>query len=149
MSHTIRDFVESDLQDYLRLSREFYNTGAVLHTVPEENFTRTFDACISGSPYTRGLALMLDNELAGYALISLTWSNEVGGICVLLEEAYISPKFQGRGLGSAFLSFAEREYGERARRLRLEVTHSNERAISLYERMGYQRFDYLQMIKDL
>jgi ribosomal protein S18 acetylase RimI-like enzyme len=89
------------------------------------------------------------DAFAGYALISLTWSNEAGGISVLLEEAFIAPEYQGQGLGTAFLDFIEREYKDSAKRLRLEVTHSNIRAIRLYEKKGYERFDYLQMVKDI
>ena len=34
-------------------------------------------------------------------------------------------------------------------RIRLEVEEENTRAASLYERLGYEKLDYKQMIKDL
>ena len=43
--------------------------------------------------------------------------------------------------------FAEKEFPD-VRRFRLEVTRCNERAISLYRRLGYEELDYIQMIKD-
>lgn len=145
----IRDFTPADRPNYLRLSKEFYSTDAVIHGVPEENFIRTFDKCIEQSPYLRGLAIVLDDEFAGYGLLSFTWSNEVGGLVILLEEAYLSPQYQGHGLGSELLSFVEEEYHDVAKRLRLEVTSVNQRAVKLYTKKGYHKIDYLQMIKEL
>jgi len=145
----IRDFNAGDREDYLRLSEEFYSSPAVVHGVPADHFVRTFEKCLEKSPYLRGLALMQEGNFAGYCLLSFTWSNEAGGIVVLLEEAYISPDYQGHGLGSKLLCFIEEEYRDRARRLRLEVTEVNKGAIKLYSQMGYESFDYLQMIKEL
>jgi GNAT superfamily N-acetyltransferase len=145
----IRDFTESDRADYFRMSKLFYSSNSVLHPAPEENFSRTFDQCVAGGPYTRGLMLLLDEEIAGYALLSFTWSNEAGGLCVLLEEAYVLPDRRGMGIGSALLRHVEKEYQGSARRFRLEVTSSNSAATRLYERMGYSRLEYLQMVKDV
>ena len=144
----IRDFIPEDRTEYLRLSQNFYTSQAVTHSIPENNFSRTFDQCLAQSPYLRGLALTLDNIFAGYALLSFTWSNEAGGLVLLLEEAYIDPAHQGTGLGSALLKFIENDR-QNIKRIRLEVTPGNQAAIRLYERNGYAMLDYLQMIKDL
>lgn len=148
MGSHIRDWLPEDRERYLELSRQFYQTDAVLHPAPEENFAATFAETMAGSPYIRGLALCRDGEMAGYALLSLTWSNEAGGLCVLLEEAYVVPEAQGQGLGGAFLDFVQQEYAGKARRLRLEVTPGNTRAAELYARKGYEPLDYLQMVHD-
>lgn len=145
---TIRDFIESDRQTYYDMSADFYGTGAVLHPVDTRNFAATFDACLAGNPLLRGLALIEDDRMVGYALLSFTWSNEVGGLCVLLEEANILPEYQGRGLGSEYIRFVEQTYTE-AKRFRMEVSPTNTRAVQLYERLGYRQIAYLQMTKDL
>ncbi len=145
----IRDFLPEDEVAYMRLSEEFYHSKAVLHPVPHENFVATFAACLQKSPFLRGLAILQNGEIAGYGLLSFTWSNEVGGIVILLEEAYIATAFQGSGLGGALLQFVEEEYTGKAKRIRLEVTALNEGAVRLYERYGYKMFDYLQMVKEL
>ena len=88
-----------------------------------------------------------DGQPAGYALLSLTYSNEAGGLCVLLEEIYVREDFRGCGLGKEFFSWTENRYPQ-ARRFRLEVTASNARAAALYTRLGYKKLDYVQMIKD-
>ena len=146
---TIRDFTEADRKDYLSMCAAFYTSTAVLHNVPAEHFTRTFDACLQGNPYLRGFAFVQDGAFAGHGLLSLTWSGEAGGLCVLLEEASVAPEFRGHGIGSAFLRFVEETYRGRAKRLRLEVTHSNIDAMRLYKRFGYEEYDYVQMVKEL
>lgn len=150
MTLEIRDFIEDDRDFFLEASEEFYDSDAVEDTVPEKNFQRTFDVCLEGSPFVQGMVFLVDGQPAGYALISITYSNEVGGLSILLEEAYIRPSFQGLGIGTRFFELVEEHYVEagKAKRLRLEVTKVNTGAISLYERMGYQPLSYVQMVKD-
>lgn len=145
---TIRDFQPGDLETYLDMSREFYSSSAVDHGVPEEYFRRSFEQCLAKSPYIRGMLIYRDGELAGYMLLSLTWSNEVGGLAVLLEELYLSPAHRGGGIGSETIALIEEQYPE-ARRFRLEVSPANEAAARLYTRLGYSPLNYNQMAKDL
>ena len=148
MKLIIRDFVGDDKDKYIKMSGEFFGSSAVDHTVPEEHFRSTFDQCISESPYTRGMSIISDGIFVGYALLSLTWSNEAGGICVWIEELYIQEESRGYGIGKAFLEFIENEYEGKAKRLRLEVTPSNDKATKLYKRLGYTELDYCQLVKD-
>jgi ribosomal protein S18 acetylase RimI-like enzyme len=67
--------------------------------------------------------------------------NMVGRIAE--NEYYISniavyPEFRGLGLGTKLLSIIEREARETGnKRIILDVETSNERAVKLYERLGY------------
>lgn len=144
----IRNFTASDHDAFLAMAREFYTSDAVMHSVPESCFEATFAHCLAGSSFVRGLILESEGQTAGYALLSFTYSNEVGGLVVLVEEVYVLPQFQGKGLGREFFAFVEAEYEGRAKRYRLEVTRCNQRAISLYRRLGFEELDYVQMIKD-
>lgn len=145
----IREFNLSDRDKFYRFCEEFYNSSAVLHGINENNYRLTFDEIIAKSPYARGYMLETEGEIAGYALVSLTYSNEAGGLTVWAEEIYISPMFRGKGLGGEFFSFLEREFAGKVKRIRLEVTHTNERAVKLYKKHGFEDFDYKQMIKEL
>ncbi|SYZ72978.1 hypothetical protein TRIP_C21093 [Candidatus Zixiibacteriota bacterium] len=58
----------------------------------------------------------------------------------------IKDEFQGQGLGSAILRRLEKEYRGRMNRIEMGVHTSNERAIALYRRLGYEvhkSLDYL------
>lgn len=143
----IREFTKNDYNTFMELSREFYNTTAVDHKIPDKNRTATFEASVGNSPYAKGFIIECNGEVAGYCLISLTFSGEVGGLVVLVEELYIKEKFQGNGLGTECFSFIEDLYKD-AKRFRLEVTRVNDGAIKLYTRLGYSEIAYKQMIKD-
>lgn len=143
----IRHLKEEDRKVFLEFCQDFYSGGAVLHAVDPDNFCRTFDACISGNPYTEGFLMEVEDRSAGYILVSHTWSNEVGGMVALLEELYFVPEFRGKGLGTEALEWFRKEY-ESARRLRLEVNRENEGAIRLYQRKGYHFLEYLQMVEE-
>lgn len=150
MDLSIRDFTEDDRVFFLESCMEFYSSPAVNESVPIENFKHTFDICLKGGPYIRGVIFWVGEYRAGYGLISFTYCNEVGGLSVLLEEAYIAPEYQGLGIGPQFFKMGEDHYikAGKAKRLRLEVTKVNTGAIQLYEKMGYKPLNYIQMVKD-
>lgn len=143
----IRDFLQTDYDFYIEKAIEFYNTDAVLSPVPTSYFEDCFANIMQGSPFVKGLILELDEKQAGYALLAISYSCEVGGLVVWIEEIYVLPEFQGRGLGKELLNYVDTEYAH-TKRLRLEVCHSNKGAIKLYEKQGYTTLDYAQMIKD-
>jgi putative acetyltransferase len=53
---------------------------------------------------------------------------------------YVEPAFQGRGIGTLAIRFLENEVKKRGfRRMECMVAGSNPRALSLYERLGYEK----------
>jgi len=145
----IKDFEKNDLNDYITMSNDFYTSSAVDHKIPNSYFKITFDECIKKSPYCRGLMIRTDNgQAVGFALLSFTHSNESGGFVVLLEELFVSDKFRGCGVAKQFFNFLYSQYDKKATRYKLEVTKTNEGAIKLYEKLGYEVLDYLVMIKE-
>lgn len=144
----IRDLLPNDRDIFLSMVKIFYSSEAVAHNVDFKNFEATFNAAMNKSPFIRALIIEDDGIPAGYALLSFTYSNEVGGMVVLIEELYISDSYRGKGFGSQFLEFLEQEY-PLAKRFRLEVVKDNKKAIDLYSRFGYKSLDYAQMVKDI
>ena len=126
---------------------EFYHSPGVLHAVPKSHFERTLNEVYSGSPFIDCYIFEQDGKAVGYGQLSLTHSNEAGGICVWIEEIYVRPAFQGKGLGSEFLNFVKNEY-KNAARLRLEIEPDNDGARKLYRRMGFSELEYQSMIID-
>ncbi len=144
----IRDIEEKDREIFIAMCEEFYSSTAVSHSVPKSHFERTFEVVTHNSPYYKGYMLEYEGRTAGYGLVQLSYSNEAGGMQMFLEELYIREGYRNKGLGKEFF---ERVYASRddVVRYRLEVTAVNERAISLYKRLGYENLDYVQMIKDI
>ena len=143
-----RPIEEKDREIYLAMTRKFYASDAVLEPVPNENFEKTFDLLMKGSPFADGFVFTQGENVVGYALLARTWSQEAGGEVIWIEEIYLEPEARGAGYGSAFFRFLEEDYAPEAKRFRLEVEKENEGAVSLYERLGFEFFPYDQMKKD-
>lgn len=142
----IRSITSADKEIYFSLANEFYHSDAVLHSVPKKFIENTFCEMMRSTDYTEGFIIEHENEIAGYGLISKSFSQESGGNVIWLEELYIKEQFRGLGLGSAYFDFIESKY--KATRYRLEVEPENERAVKLYKRRGYEFLPYNQMIKE-
>lgn len=146
---TIKLFSEEDRDSYLTFSRDFYSGGAALHPIPESHMQHTFDRLVQGMPYADGFMLYDDGKRAGYCLISFLWSTEAGGLVALIDELYVSPDFRGKKIGNTFLDQIEAYYQGKIVGFRLEVCESNDGAIRLYQKHGFDFLNYRQMIKPL
>jgi diamine N-acetyltransferase len=143
----IRKVNLKDKDKYIDMSKQFYRSDAVSHNIPDDNIRETFNIIMAGSPYADGYIFENKGEIAGYLLLSFTYSNEAGGLVLWIEEVYILPEYQGRGFGIEFLTFIEKTYKNKVARIRLEVEKSNQKAIKLYKKIGFTNLDYLQMYK--
>ena len=144
----IRKMTESDRDLYIEMAEEFYHSDAVLHPIPRGHFEKTAEEALKSGTYAEIYLLEYEGEPAGYGLTARTFSQEAGGQVLWIEELYIREAFRSRGLGREFFSYLEENNKGVLSRLRLEVEADNTRAISLYERLGYEVLDYVQMIKD-
>lgn len=145
----IRELTKDDKDIFISMVKEFYTSDAVLYSIPEENIVNTFNEAIKDSPYVKIYMMEEEKGIAGYGQISLSYSNEAGGLVVWLEEIYIREDFRGLGLGGKFLDFVKNEFSADAKRFRLEISESNMDAKRLYIRNGYETLDYLQMVCDI
>lgn len=137
---------ESDRELYLSLTEKFYNSDAVLHPTDTSLHTKIFDELLRSDEYLVAYLFDLDGQTAGYALLSKSFSPEVGGKILWIEQLYINESFRRKGIAKEFLRFIEKEHP--ASRIRLEVEKDNKNAIKLYESYGYSWLPYLQMKKD-
>ncbi len=144
----VRKVELGDRDAYIGLVQQFYDSDAVQHTIPRENIEATFDEMMRSDVYAQGYLLIHNDKPAGYALIAKTFSCEGGGLTVWIEEAFICAQYRSLGLGRALFAAIEAEYGPSLARMRLEITPDNLRAKSLYQKLGFQEFPYLQMVKE-
>ena len=145
-TYTIRKITSADETDFMEMSREFYASDAVLHEIDPAFHRAAFEELMRSDAYLEAVIFTVGKVPAGYALLNKTFSREAGGITVWLEELYLRPAYQGKGIGSGFFRWMEAHFP--AARYRLEVEPDNRRAAALYRRMGYSELPYLQMVKD-
>ena len=86
----------------------------------------------------RAWLIEVDAQPVGYAVLTLSYSIEFGGIAAFVDELFVAREFRGRGVGTKTLELVTEE----ARKLDvvillLEVTRSNERAKRLYRKAGF------------
>lgn len=143
------DISNENKQNFIDFCKEFYSSNAVMHPIPDENIERTAQVIVEGTPYARCLLFYCDGVCCGYALLAFSYSNEAGGKVLLLDEIYISDKFRGNGIGKEFFTWMYSQYDEEIKRYRLEVSMENGRVKKLYSSLGFDEFNYQQMVRDL
>src|SRR6202453_1612979 len=117
-----------DLEAIARLENESFEADRVSRRSLRE-FLR--------APHRPVIAAIIDDELAGYILVSL----RRGARALRIYSLGVDPRFARRGVGRALLQACE-AYGRRHRRtaLTLEVRYDNASEIALYESCGFRLF---------
>ncbi len=132
----------------LKMMEDFFAGPGVLYTPSAESREKTFQRILDQDPYINAYLILFEKKVAGYCLLSHTYSNEVGGLTVWIEEVYIHPDFRGHHLADKALREILAIYQSKAARFRLEVTPDNQIAKRIYRRLGFSALDYQQMVKE-
>ena len=144
----IRKLKESEKAEVLSMMEVFYASDALLIHPETAVLEKMLDDALQDTPMLTGYGFEVDGILAGYGMVTRSYSTERGGICVWIEDIYIKPAYRGQGIGSAFLRFAE-EAHPGAVRLRLEAEPENEHAMHVYQKAGFGVLAYTQLVKEL
>lgn len=143
----LKRFEPNDRAAFLTMCHDFYQGGAALSPIPDEQIDATFSKIVSGSPWIQGFLMYEGDALAGYAIVFPFYSNEAGGLCLMLEEIYVLPDFRGKGIGQQYLDSIAGQFDEPVVGMKLEVCPHNEKARALYERNGFRLLEYRSMVK--
>lgn len=142
----IRRIKESDRELYYKYVDLFYHSDVVNAPVPKVNYELTFNEFMRSDDYVWCYIFEEDSKPCGFAMLSKTFSQEAGGVSVTVEEIYIEEEYRNKGLGTQFFEFMKENIP--AARYRIEVEPDNEKAMRLYERMGFEVLPYVQMVID-
>ena len=145
----IRKIKKEDELLYLDMAKKFYCSDAVYRNIPEKNISSTFNELMRSDNYLVGYVIEHENNIAGYALLAKTFSQEAGGMVWWIDELYIVPEYRCHGLGHEFFSYIKMNLSDSVKRIRLEVEDDNMKAVSLYKSIGFEDLPYSQMIIDL
>lgn len=104
----------------------------------EDKIERTV-AFLASHPENGQITLLSRSEnIIGYAILIRYWSNEYGGLLLFLDELFVKEDFRGQGIGTHFIQDLLDSVGEDFKAVFLEVIPSNDRALQLYQRLGFQ-----------
>lgn len=144
----IRKLELGDSEVFVRMVTRFYSGPGVLHEIDPAVIRRTFTEALSDSPFLEGYIFEKEGKTVGYALTSFSFATEVGGRSLFIEEIFVDEPYRGQGIGRKFLDYCISLVKGEIRRVRLEATRSNEKAISLYRSCGFEELEYMQMVID-
>ncbi len=145
MIMTVRPMLDKDRDRIIKMMTEFYSSPAVHTNGSLEIFERDIDNCTNSSPYLEGYVFDENGTVCGYAMLAKSFSTEFGKPCIWVEDLFISSEHRGHGIGVNFLSFVSEKYPDAV--IRLEVEDENTHAVHVYEKSGFERMPYVEMIK--
>ena len=146
---TIRKTEPKDFDEVLEMMKVFYASDALLIHPEETVLRKTLSDAIEAGPYVEGFVFSDGETLMGYGMIAKSYSTEMGGRCVWIEDIYVLPEHRGKGLGTSFLGFVENRFRNWAVRLRLEAEKENEKAMKVYRNAGFENLGYIQLVKTI
>jgi ribosomal-protein-alanine N-acetyltransferase len=127
----------------------FFSRLILLNTPHHDQLTQLVEldrACLGGLWTKKGYQRELDNPDSSLLVLSLESNSIIGCGCfwAILEEAHIAllmihPNYQGQGLGQLLLySLLKKAVNCNLERATLEVQVSNQSAIAVYQKIGFQ-----------
>ena len=145
---TWREAAAGDAPLLLEMMREFYAAEDL--SFDEARASRALAELVGNRGLGRIWFIETGGQPAGYVVLAFGFSLEFGGLDAFVDELYVRPAFERRGLGRETLAFVEREaHVLGVRTLLLEVRDGNDRARLLYERAGFLERNNSLMAKRL
>jgi GNAT superfamily N-acetyltransferase len=106
---------------------------------------------LKGSPFGMIYLVGLDRAPMGYAIVTISWAVEFGGMDAFLDEFWVRPAVRGRGIGTDILTRLPQALGEHGiKAIHLEVDRADEASRRLYNRAKFEDRDrYMLMTRRL
>lgn len=126
----------SDQQVLLPLMKRYYACEGM--TFEAEKHGGALENLLKNPSLGEVLLIFLNEDIAGYCVLTNGYSLEYGGLYQFLDELFITEDFRGRSLGTATLEYIERRGRETGvTSIHLEVDIENIAAQKLYQNREY------------
>lgn len=136
-----------DIDPLMELVQEFYQFEQISFN---EKVVKAFTALL-GDDQFGFIWLICDRDRPiGYVALTFLFSMEYHGRCGFVDELYIREPYRGQGIGKQVFSFLEDFLkSQNMRSFFLVVDHWNDRAESLYTKLGFRKEKRHLMLKHL
>lgn len=144
MNFKIRKFNKDDKSEVLIMMEEFYHSDAVSTNGSKDIYETDFENCINDLPFLDGYIFVSEDIVLGYAMIAKSFSTEFGKMCVWLEDLYLKKEYRGQNIIPQFLEYIKETNPNTL--FKLEVEKDNSHAVYVYEKCGFSKLPYLEMM---
>ena len=135
------DFKKENYEDLLDMMKLFYRSDAVSDPIDESVIEKLLKDILSREYSIRGYEARFKGDLVGFGIVTSYYAT------IQLEDLFISEDYRSMGIAQEYFAKVKDDFPEAAR-YRLEVCASNQRAIDLYKRLGFEVLEYVQMVDD-
>jgi GNAT superfamily N-acetyltransferase len=136
-----------DIDPLIELVQEFYQFENMTF---DEGVIKAFTALLSDEQLGMIWLICDRDRPIGYVALTFFFSMEYHGRCGLVDELYIREAYRGKGIGKkVFILIEEYLQSQKMRSLSLVVDFWNDRAESLYVKLGFRREKRHLMVKHI
>ena len=135
-----------DIETLIPMARDFYAHEGL--PFDETIVRRALAGVIGDGALGRVFLMLMENAVAGYAILTFGYSLEFRGRDAFVDELYLRDEYRGQGIGKRALGFLAGVCAENGvSALHLEVERSNTRAQAVYRSFGFKDHDRYLMTK--
>ena len=127
-------------QDYSLVSQfivDFYTDDPSAYPMTQDKIDLTLKTLGKRPDLGEIIIMDLDKKTVGYSLLINYWSNEFGGMIVNIDELFIDAPYRNKGFASQFFEYLIARANHEVA-FELEVTPNNDKAMKLYQRLGFE-----------
>lgn len=145
---TFRLFTAEDIPAILTMMQEFNAIDDYPFNAEERS--KNLHSLLVNPGYGKLWMIEHNQQIAGYTFLGFGFSFEFKGRDAFIDELFILPAFQGKGLGKAAVEFvSDQAKLSGVKVLHLEAEKKNERALALYRNNGFKNHNRFLLSKYL
>lgn len=145
---TFRKFTKDDIPSVLSMMQQFNAIDGYPFNKNER--TQNLEALLANEHYGTLWIIESEGSIAGYTFLGFGFSFEFKGRDAFVDELFVLPEFQGRGIGKQAIAFITHEAKRSGIKvLHLEAEKHNERGLALYRKNGFKDHNRFLLTKYL
>ena len=136
MNVELKKATTKDAEELLKLMCDYYSYEGLEFNKFDSQ--KTLVDILSSDGYGIVDLILVDSHIAGYLCMTYGYSLEYFGRDCILDEIYVVPQYQRKGIGSCVLKLIEKQLNEKGfKAIHLEVFDKNKHALDFFAKNGF------------